>query len=138
MTKSMLKIGVVVLLGIAVAGMPVQLQAQTNDKPAVEKKETKKKPRVMPFRGTLKALDKTAKTITVGKRTFQITSETRIFKGKEPGTFEDGVVGKPVSGGFYEGEDGKLLTTKVTFGKVESTKKKATKSKEEKSEDAEM
>jgi hypothetical protein len=69
-----------------------------------------------PFRGKLAVLDKSAKAITVGKRTFHVSSETKIIKGGKPATLEDGVVGEECSGGFKTAEDGKLVATKLTFG----------------------
>ena len=72
------------------------------------------------------AVDKTAKTITVGKHTYQVTSETRIFKGDKPGTLEDGVIGEQVNLGYKPAADGKLMATKITFGpKPESADKKS-------------
>ena len=50
-----------------------------------------------PFRGKLAAVDKTAKTIKVGKSIYQITSETRLLKGGKPATLGDGVVGEAPS-----------------------------------------
>lgn len=69
-----------------------------------------------PFHGKLLAMDKAAKTITVGKRTFQITSETRIKKGGKPATFAEGVVGEPVSGYVKPAQDGKWIAVSVNFG----------------------
>ena len=117
MLKPIIKIGALSLLGLAIAGLPVQSLAQTTNKPAAEKKEkAAKKPSAGPFHGKLAALDKAAKTITVGKRTFQITSETKIIKAGKPATLEDGVVDETVSGYVQPTEDGKLVATKVTFG----------------------
>ena len=101
----------------------VCLHAQTNQNPAAtnnaaaEKKEAPARKRAVgPFHGKLAAVDQVNKTITVGNRTFQITSETRIFKGGTPATLEDAVVGETVSGGFRTAPDGKLNATKLTFG----------------------
>jgi hypothetical protein len=123
MMNRILKAGAFVLVAAAIAALPVSIQAQTNqdtaatDNAAGEKKETPAGTRTAgPFRGKLAAVDQVNKTITVGKRTFQITSETRIFKGGAPATLEAGVVGEPVSGGFKTAPDGKLNATKVTFG----------------------
>ncbi len=126
MSKSITKIGIIALLTAAVVAMPLQLTAQTN-KPASTKKETKARtPTVTPFHGKLASVDKTAKTITIGERTIQITSETKIMNGNKPGTFEDAVVGENVTGG-YKSEDGKMVATKVTFSAKSSTKKSTTK-----------
>jgi len=132
-TKSTIKLSIALLLAAALAGLPALLPAQGTDNPA-EKKETKsrKPPAVTPFNGKLKTVDKTAKTISVGERTFQITSETRIVKavGKEdkPAVLEDGVVGENVSGAYKKAEDGTLHATKVTFG-AKTTEKEMKKDK---------
>jgi hypothetical protein len=57
-----------------------------------------------------------AKTITVGKRTFQITSATKLKKGDKPATLDDGIVGEEVGGYYKTGEDGKLNATSIRFG----------------------
>jgi hypothetical protein len=118
--KSLSKIAAFGLVMVTLAAQPAQLLAQTTNKSAgksapAEKKEPGKQT-AGPFRGNLAALDKSAKSISVGKRTFYITSETRILKAGKPATLEDGVVGEEVSGGFKTGENGKLVATKITFG----------------------
>ncbi len=99
--------------------------AQDTNKHSLEKKGTnastnaapsEKSAKAGPFHGKLVSIDKTAKTITVGKRTFQITSETKIKKSGKPATLEDGVVGETVSGYIKPGADGKLNATTVNFG----------------------
>ena len=127
MIKSVLRIGAVSLLAAAIAGMPAQLLAQSTNKPAAEKKSgaakkesAAKKKSAHPFRGKLAAVDKTAKTIQVGKSIYHITSETKITKAGQPATLEDGVVGEPTTGYVKPTEDGKMTATTVRFGpKVE-------------------
>jgi hypothetical protein len=125
MIKHILRKGALSLLAATVACAPSQLLAQATNKPASAKavsSETKetpkegKKPGAGPFHGKLAALDKIAKTITVGKRTFQITSETKIKKSGKPATLEDGVVGEEVSGYVKPTPEGKLLATTLNFG----------------------
>lgn len=112
------------LLGGLVIG-PVQGQAQNTNQSAAKKAaaETKaapaaeKKPGAGPFHGKLAKVDKVGKAITVGKRTFQITSGTKLKKADgKPATLEDAVVGEVVSGYVKPTEDGKLAATTVTFG----------------------
>jgi hypothetical protein len=123
MMNRVLKAATLALLAAAIAALPVCLQAQTNqnvaatNNAAAEKKEAPARKRAAgPFHGKLAAVDQVNKTITVGKRTFQITSETKIFKGGTPATLEDAVVGEPVSGGFKTAPGGKLNATKLTLG----------------------
>jgi hypothetical protein len=128
MKKSILRTGLAALLGLALTASPTLLLGQTNtNKAPAEKKATvkdaaEKKPVAGPFHGKLAALDKTAKMITVGKRTFQVTSETKIHKAGKPATFEEGVVGEEVSGYVKPTDDGKLVATTVNFGPKIETK----------------
>src|SRR6267154_4930900 len=120
--KSLCKSLAIVLFGLALAASP-QLPAQTTNKAPAEKKSTtekkepaEKKQAAIPFRGNIVTLDKNAKTITVNKRVFQVTSETKIFKSDKPATFADGVVGDYVTGSYKKAEDGKLIANSVYFG----------------------
>jgi len=133
--KTFLKISALGLLAASILGLPLSLSAQTNapstnvTKTVTAKKKaaTAKKPAAGPFHGNLAAMDKVAKTITVGTRTFQVTAETMIFKDSKPATFDDGVVGEPVSGYVKPAADGKWNATKVNFGAKTTTKGAAAK-----------
>ncbi len=123
MFRTILKLGAITLLAAAVAGAPAQLLAQSTNKPAAEKKTAVakqdpavKKKSAHPFRGKLAEVDKAAKTIKLGKSTYQITSETKITKDGKPATLEDGVVGEPVTGYVKPTEDGKMAAASVYFG----------------------
>lgn len=117
MNTSITKLSLLGLLAVALAGLPVCAGAKDVNAPAVEKKAAKApKSGALPFHGKLKAVDKTEKTITVGKRTFQITADTKIVKADKPATLSDGVVGEDVSGAYKTESDGKLAATKITFG----------------------
>ena len=128
MIKAILKLTAVGMLAAAIAGLPLQARAQSTNK--AEKKESaeKKTQTAGPFHGKLASVDKSAKTITVGKRTFHITSETKILKSGKPAVLEDVVVGEEISGGFKTSADGKLVATKVNIGpkgEEKAEKKKA-------------
>jgi hypothetical protein len=70
-----------------------------------------------PFHGTVDALDTNAMTLTVGSRTFQITSETRIMKDDKPAVLADGAVGQPVTGYYKPADDDTTLdASSVYFG----------------------
>ena len=131
--KSLLKIAVLSLLVAGLGGVPVNVQAQSTNKPAVKKSgtEVKEGKKAHPFHGKLAAVDKMAKTITVGKSTYQITSETKIMKAGKPATLSDGVIGEEVSGYVKPDDAGKLVASSLTFGpKVDakSTDKKSSSS----------
>lgn len=131
MIKSLSKLGLLYLLTLSLTGIPSVILAQGADKPAVENKDSKaRKPAVTPFNGKLKEINPTAKTISVGNRTLQVTSETRITKDGKPALLADGVVGEQVSGAFNAAADGKLMATVVNFGKKPETEKKPKKEKE--------
>jgi hypothetical protein len=109
-------------LAIVLATSPQLLAQSTNKAPAekkaaTEKKEpAEKKQSSIPFHGNIVTLDKNAKTITIGKRIFQITSETKIFKSDKPATFTDGVVGDYVTGSYHKTDEGRLIAHSVYFG----------------------
>ncbi|SPE51680.1 conserved exported hypothetical protein [Verrucomicrobia bacterium] len=111
MLKSILKIGVLGLLATAIVGLPVQALAQNTNTPSTAKKQ-----RAHGFHGKLAGVDTTAKTITVGETTYQISSQTRIMKAGKAATLEDGVVGEDVSGSARPNEDGKMVALNVYFG----------------------
>jgi hypothetical protein len=122
--KTLNRIGLVLLVG-ALCGASNSLIAQSTNEAELSTKhvrgtnevaKTDKKPVAGPFHGKLLALDKVKKTIVVGKRTFQITSETRIKKAGKPATLEEGVVGDPVSGYVKPMQEGKWVAVSVNFG----------------------
>ena len=70
----------------------------------------------LPFHGKLAEVDTNAMTLTVGSRTFQITSKTKITKNGQPATLADGIVGQPVSGYYRTNDDGDLDAVTIHFG----------------------
>ena len=130
--KCLTHVALLVLLSCANVNVSAQTHASTNKPPkSVPDKKEEKKPSAGPFHSKLVAVDKAARTITVGKRTFLITSETKFNKSGKAATLEDGVIGEPVSGYVKPNEQGKLVATKVNFGqkteehgKKENSKKK--------------
>jgi hypothetical protein len=120
MSKSILKISLLSLMTLAVAGLQGRVEAQDHQTPPLEKKEAKeRKPGKLPFHGKLKAVDTTAKTITVGELTFHVTAETKITKGDGAATLADAAVGENVNGAYRKAEDGSLHATKIHFGAKE-------------------
>lgn len=84
---------------------------QTTPAPAKPKKQG------LVFRGTVSTVDTNAMTLTVGTRTFDITSDTKITKDGQPAILSDIAVGDKVSGAYKKSEDGKLNATTVRDGK---------------------
>ena len=104
--------------------------AQSTNKASSKKETTKesgKKATSGPFHGKLASMDKSAKTITVGKRTFQVTSDSKIKRADKPATLEDAVVGEAVSGYVKANDSGQLVATTLNLGP------KASKNSEKKS-----
>lgn len=119
MTKSLLKISALSLLAAAMVAAPARVAAQSTNKPAADKKATaegEKKSRFIPFKGNIASIDKAAKTVTVGKRTFQISSETKIFKADKPALLEEGAVGDYVTGSYQKAGEDKLVAHSIYFG----------------------
>ena len=121
-----LRIAALSLLATAIAVAPTQTLAQENkEKSTTEKKDAPKIERGIPFRGKVAALDKTAKTVTVGERVFQVTSETKIRKDNKPATLDDVAVGDEIGGTYTKGDDGKLTAKTLRIGhKPEGAAKK--------------
>jgi hypothetical protein len=115
MNKFILRAGLASLLAVALAGTPLALHAQTNTAGAAASKK-KAANRILPFHGKLKAIDNSAKTISIGKETIQITSETKITKLAKPATLADGAVGDDVAGSYRKDADGKWMAVSLRFG----------------------
>jgi hypothetical protein len=79
--------------------------------PPVKKRRT-----TLPFHGTLTGVDTNAMTLTVGKRTFEMTSETIVTRDGKPAELADGVVGEPVNGAYKKNAEGKLEAVTVHYG----------------------
>jgi len=85
--------------------------------PAFAADDKKEAPaRAIPFRGKIAAVDKQAKTIKVGERTFHITAESKIAKAGKPATLDDATVGEEVGGAYREGADKKLNVVSLRVG----------------------
>jgi len=108
---------------IAVFASVALPSATAADKPADKKPAADEHFR--PFRGTIKAVDPGAKTITLeGEKaqTFAIVSETKISKDGKPAAFADLVTGEAVGGRARETADGKWMAVTVNAGKRPSAK----------------
>ena len=115
MKKHIIEILTITLAGAALVAMPLSSPAQDAGTNAPASTPAKHK-HGTPFHGKLDMVDTNAMTLTVGSRTFQITSETKITKNGQPAILADGVVGQPVSGYYKQDEDGKLTASTVHFG----------------------
>ncbi len=117
------------ILGLALAGVPVSVQAQTpaaatttaasTAAPAAAKK-TK-------YSGILTAVDATANTVTIGNKTeapktLSITSATKIKKDGKIATLADFKVGDKVGGSFIVDASGKMAAVTLNTGAKPTTK----------------
>jgi hypothetical protein len=119
----------IALIGLIAAGIaaPLLLSAQdastnamdTTTAPATHKQH---KHNGAPFRGTVDSMDTNAMTLTVGSRTFNITSKTKITQNGEPAILADATVGEKVGGYYRTNEEGTLDAVTIHFG---AHKKKA-------------
>ena len=78
-----------------------------------------KAPRPVAYNGNATAIDKTAKTFTIGKtktRTIKVTDDTKIMKGTASATFADITDGQYVTGSYMKKEDGSMEAKSVNIG----------------------
>ena len=122
----MKKLILILTLAALAASSTLPLVAADDKTPA--KKEAPAKdapPRALPFRGKIGAVDKQAKTIKVGERTFHVTSDTKINKAGKPATLDDATVDEEVGGSYREGADKKLNLVSLRIGaRPDATPKK--------------
>jgi hypothetical protein len=89
------------------------------DKPTPAEKKADKaeaKDKFRPFRGTIKSIDKAAKTIVLeGEKaqTFTVAADARINKNGKPAAFADLATGDTVGGRAKEAADGKWMAMTV-------------------------
>lgn len=130
MKKPILKLVGLSLFAVTIAEAPLQMFAldnNTNAPPSTTTTSTKKKTSISTtqIRGKLTAVDKIAKTITVGDSIYQITSQTRIYKGEKPGILDDATVGVEVTGSCKKTDGGNVAATTVHFGAAKAEAKSA-------------
>lgn len=80
----------------------------------------------VPFHGKVVSVDKTAKTIKVGERTFHVMGTTKVNKTGKPATLDDVTVGEEVRGAYTE-KDGKLELLSLGIGPAPEKKPKGDK-----------
>ena len=133
MKNQLLKLSLITVVAAALAIVPAQANAQTStNKTGSTKKTTTEKTdstakKGHPFHGKLAAVDKVAKSITIGKSTYYISSETKIKKADKPATLEEGVIGEEVGGYAKPGDGGKMMATTISFGPKSESKSSTTK-----------
>lgn len=119
----------IVLTLAAAVGVLCSLNVVAADKPDKKTEKAEKKEIRPPFNGKISAVDKTARTIKVGERTFSITPTTKIMMAGKPATLEDVKVGEEVGGQYREGDGGKLEVLSLRVGPKPEKKPKNDESK---------
>lgn len=110
------------LFATAIIAAPMLSRAQDNgaNPPAAPGQTEPAKPKKhegLVFNGKVSAVDAKAMTLTVGKRTFEVTSDTKITKDGKPAILSDIAVGDKVGGAYKKTGDGKLAATTINDAK---------------------
>ena len=121
MKKQIVKI-ILSLFATAIITAPVLSRAQDNGAnpptaPGQTEPAKPKKHEVNVFRGIVSAVDAKAMTLTINKRTFEVTSDTKITKNGQPAILSDISVGDKIGGAYKKTADGKLVATTINDGK---------------------
>jgi hypothetical protein len=123
--KTSIKFTLMSLVALALAAMPLHAAEAKPKKEAGAAAASAN--RSIPFQGKLAS--KTDSSITVGARTFEVNSETKIVKAGKPATLADAVVGEAVGGAYWD-RDGKMVLRSLRLGaKPEAPEKKPKKEK---------
>ncbi len=79
-----------------------------------------KKPKTLPIKGAVKAVDKTASTFTVGETTLTVSDTTKFSGGK----FDDLAVGTKVTGSYTkDGDKNNAVSVTIAKAKASATPK---------------
>jgi hypothetical protein len=100
------------------AGVPEQKPGVLIGKKEKAKADTSgQNARLVPFHGKLDSVDKVAKSIKSGERTFQVMPATKITTdGSKPGTLDDAKVGETIGGAYREGDGGSYQLVSLRLG----------------------
>jgi hypothetical protein len=129
--KKHTKIALLGLIAATALATPVWLHAQDASTNTPSSSDTTPAPthhkHGVPFHGTVDGVDTNAMTLTVGSRTFQMTSSTKISSNGQPGILADATVGEPVTGYYRPDPDHTNTLNAVTIhlGKGKGKKHKA-------------
>jgi len=113
MKNTFVKIAVAGLVAAALINTSIPARAADPAEPAMENPSTKHN--VVPFHGKIVAVDATAMTLTVGKRTFKVTETTRIEREGNPAKLSEAIVGENIGGAYKKADDGTLVITSLNF-----------------------
>ena len=103
------------IMAAALIAVPAISHAADKNKDAPAAADSAKK-QILPFHGKISAVDTTAATITIGKMTINITSETKITKDGKPATVADLAVGDMAGGAYKKDDASKKNATVIHVG----------------------
>jgi len=126
MKKHIAKISMPILCAAAILAVPALSRAQdTTNTPVPPVRTRTVAPSVaLSFHGILTAVDTNAMTLTIEKRTFNMTSETIVTKDDKPAMLAEGAVGDQASGTYKKNTEGKLDALTVRFSTTTGGNKK--------------
>jgi len=102
-----------ILAAVIAAPAVVRAEAASTNAPSAD---APKKHHGSVFHGKVSAVDAAAMTVTVGTKTYTVTSDTKIVKDGKPAAFADITVGEVIGGGYKKDASGTLTATKITIG----------------------
>jgi Domain of unknown function (DUF5666) len=124
MNNNIVKTAILTLLASAIIAAPTVSRAQDNSTNAMAASDQStnapakpKKHGSLVANGKVSEVDTNAMTLTVGKHTFAITSETKINKNGEPAVLSDIAVGDKVGVAYKKTADGKFNAATINDGK---------------------
>ena len=103
------------IVAAALVAVPTVIRAE--DKPAPAEATASAGKKHLPFVGKVTAVDTTAKTVTVGTKTYNLTADTKIMKEGKPATLADITVGEMVGGSYKKDDAGKLNALSIRISK---------------------
>ncbi len=125
--KTKLPFLITVCLGAMALGLPAsglakgKKTADTDASPSPAASVAAKKARPTSYHGKVAAVDASAKTFMVGKRTITVTGDTVITKQGASATIADIVVDEQVRGSYWKKEGGTLEAKSVKLGPKSET-----------------
>jgi hypothetical protein len=109
----------IALIAIAAAALiaaPATIHAQATTATNSPATTAPAKKHGLPLKGKVTAVDATAMTVTVGTKTYNVTSDTKITKDGQPATLADVTVGATVGITYKKDDAGKLTATAIHMG----------------------
>ena len=115
---------------------PSPAAASTTTTATTTASPAEKAPRAIPFRGTISAVDQSAKTFTIAGKTttrvFKVSEKTTVTKNGAAATMADIAADEAVTGSYWKQADGTLEAKSVKIGGKTDAEKASSKKKSKK------